>query len=664
MPPRSRLTLMRALIPVGLLALLSACVPTSTTTTTTPPPSYNCGFTPMAWVEPATGSGTPQVWAIPDCGGPRQITHLRATELSNDGCPTIRLLGYPMLAPDLRHILVGVDCTPPGSAGTAGVLLVVDVATGRYERAAPGGRAAAPTVAGDTTRTYGWVDDSHVVGLSVEGAFEHTLNGASTELLGPDVVDLVVRGNTLFYQNPEIAGHRDTTIRTYDLTSQADQTVAIQSSVTMPNNLPPAYYPTGGHLQGWDVSPDGLHIAYEVTAPATAPASVSTSRIYYADANGQNATRIASYTGTDRPVKLRFSPDGKRIAITESEPVPDAIVACVNTAGHRGDPCLEFYSSDVYDYPAWTIDGASFYATAVPSATGSYSAGLYQFKINGSSTGTLFRPNAYHVWSVLPYVANQADVCAQILPSAAAASAPGGFGGLSFPAGAVMTPPLASFGATGQFTLRDTDVCYQGTVAQVNGGASTSVFAQLLGAAWGHNPTYPYGGDVQATCVSGGTCFKASPTANPEHYLSFEGLGAWGSGTGYVVYHLRLATPPAAPSCDPHWFNSSVPYIYGEVPPLTKSSSAATFGGAGGGHHPGPLMCSAGTQASILTFLQAHSGGTPRHVTANSFDICLPAGGGFYYADTYLVGGGGYPNGYANEWYVDMSIPVFTAPTC
>lgn len=336
----------------------------------------------------------------------------------------------------------------------------------------------------------------------------------------------------------------------------------------------------------------------------------------------------------------------------------------MNTAGHRGDPCLEFYSSDVYDYPAWTIDGASFYATAVPSATGSYSAGLYQFKINGSSTGTLFRPNAYHVWSVLPYVANQADVCAQILPSAAAASAPGGFGGLTFPAGAVMTPPLASFGATGQFTLRDTDVCYQGTVAQVNGGASTSVFAQLLGAAWGHNPTYPYGGDVQATCVSGGTCFKASPTANPEHYLSFEGLGAWGSGTGYVVYHLRLATPPAAPSCDPHWFNSSVPYIYGEVPPLTKSSSAATFGGAGGGHHPGPLMCSAGTQASILTFLQAHSGGTPRHVTANSFDICLPAGGGFYYADTYLVGGGGYPNGYANEWYVDMSIPVFTAPTC
>jgi hypothetical protein len=90
--------------------------------------------------------------------------------------------------------------------------------------------------------------------------------------------------------------------------------------------------------------------------------------------------------------------------------------------------------------------------------------------------------------------ATPAASCATILPGVTAPTSISGFGGLIYPARAVATPLHASYGGTGQFTIQEIDVCFQGTTQQVAGPFSChcSVYANLLGTGWGFNSTYPY----------------------------------------------------------------------------------------------------------------------------------------------------------------------------
>jgi hypothetical protein len=251
--------------------------------------------------------------------------------------------------------------------------------------------------------------------------------------------------------------------------------------------------------------------------------------------------------------------------------------------------------------------------------------------------------------------------CATLVPGATAATAPSSFAGLQFPSGAVMTSLQAAAGGTGQFLLDSTNVCYHGTVDQVNGPYSghSSVFAYLLGSGWGYS-TFPADGLHQAACGSGVRCFRSSPTTNPEHYLAFDHLTS--PTTGYVTYRLRLATPPTTPSCNPTFY-ASRPYIYGflgyAVPPLTKESDTAAGGGYAGGYAYG--LCSAGTPATILAFMRASAmaaGQTVLNSTATGFNTCVPGPGhGSYQEIIFGVSSG-------NEWEIRVSIPIFTTPTC
>lgn len=248
--------------------------------------------------------------------------------------------------------------------------------------------------------------------------------------------------------------------------------------------------------------------------------------------------------------------------------------------------------------------------------------------------------------------------CATLLPGAAAAAAPAGFTGLQFPSGAVMTALHASYGGTGQFAVQETDVCYAGTVDEVNGPFSghSSVFAYLFGSGWGQANTFPTNGAAQANCPAGGpACFRTSD----EHYLYFEHLQS--PLTGFVTYHLRLATPPPAPSCNPTYYGPSVPYSYTYgtwgLPPLSKVSSFALGGGHAGGYDYG--VCSAGTPASILAFMLASvaaAGATAHQVTATSFCVSYMQGG-FYGEDGVSVGSG-------NEWALHHTVPAGTSPLC
>jgi hypothetical protein len=248
--------------------------------------------------------------------------------------------------------------------------------------------------------------------------------------------------------------------------------------------------------------------------------------------------------------------------------------------------------------------------------------------------------------------------CATILPGAGATSAPAGFDTLHFPTGAVMKPLASSAGGTGQFTVQQTDVCYSGTADAVNGpfSAHTSVFAMLLATGWGQGNTFPSDGQSQAACAAGNYCLHNGT----EYYVALESIQS--PLTGYVTYHLKLATPPAAPTCNPTYYGPSVAYSYtfGDwaVPPLTKVSSFALGGGHAGGYDYG--VCSAGTPASILAFMQAAvtaHGDTPHQVTATSFCTSYSPGAGAYGEYVFRVGTG-------NEWVISRTSPASSTPIC
>jgi hypothetical protein len=248
--------------------------------------------------------------------------------------------------------------------------------------------------------------------------------------------------------------------------------------------------------------------------------------------------------------------------------------------------------------------------------------------------------------------------CATILAGAGATSAPAGFDALKYPAGAVMKPLASSFGGAGQFSVQQTDACYPGTPDAVNGPFSghSSVFANLLGAGWGQANTFPGDGQTQAACAAGNFCLRDSG----EHYVALESIQT--PLAGFVTYHLRLATPPAAPTCNATYYGPSVAYSYTfnnwAVPPLTKENDFVFGGGHAGGYNYG--LCSAGTPATILAFMQAAvtaHGDTPHQVTATSFCVSFSPGAGAYGEYVFKVGSG-------NEWEIDRTAPASGPPIC
>lgn len=259
--------------------------------------------------------------------------------------------------------------------------------------------------------------------------------------------------------------------------------------------------------------------------------------------------------------------------------------------------------------------------------------------------------------------------CAALLPGATAATPIPGFTTYTlFPTGSVMKPLQTAYGGTGEFTIRETTLCYPGTVSQVNGPYSghTSIYATLLGMGLDFNSGFPYDGVTAAdACASGANCFNTNGLSNFEHYISFEKLTS--PQSGFVTYRLRVASPPANPACSPPsdysgqsiihtWkITSAVTYA---VPPLTKGSTANSGSGYAGGNLF--WLCSAGSGATILQFMkgvaQSH-GEALLHSTSTSFEVCLEQSAGQYFSITITTSTG-------DVWEMNQTVPVFTDPTC
>ena len=363
------------------------------TATPTPPPHA------IAWVQPGGGGSPAAIWASINDGPPTQITHVGPPNMPCVGPETF---GSPMFSPDLAHIVVAAaGCTVDSQIyGSVDIVTVAGGAIAQVPLPAPG-------VVLTNVRSYGWIDTNTIFALGPftngPGGVRYTLGaGSTTPLTGipNDVIEGVARGATLFYA-------------TADSTSgggfPAIHTVLHRYSLSSPANLPGTIdlggfgmfpgSPGDFHYEGWDASPDGEHVVYQVTVAqrfveVQGGGGIASQAVYYAKADGSGASQIVQYMVTKSNVRMRISPNGKLVGITEAFGTPDVLSGCVDSPGKKGDPCLQFYSPDAVGYPAWIWDSSNMIATA----SGGPPTVLYRYT-PGHFAGAIYAAAGYNPWS-------------------------------------------------------------------------------------------------------------------------------------------------------------------------------------------------------------------------------------------------------------------------
>jgi len=192
--------------------------------------------------------------------------------------------------------------------------------------------------------------------------------------------------------------------------------------------------------------------------------------------------------------------------------------------------------------------------------------------------------------------------CAQ-LPGFASASALT-LPNVELPAGAVATAPTTSGGDAGEFSLAAYNVCVPDTTADLtvaSGKGPKPFLTLLLLSGWEPIGTFPGDGRIQSDC--GETKCFALP--DDQRYLAVDSVKALGNGL--VTFHLRHATPPPGPVCDPGAFPDTSYQLTSDqgngvlipLPPLSRVGKGQ--GAAGATYIP---ICSAGTPASINAFFE------------------------------------------------------------
>jgi hypothetical protein len=361
--------------------------PTATATTPPPPPHA------LAWIQ-SNGSAN-NIWASINNAAPAQITNAPPPAGS---CLSVETWGYPVFAPDLQHILVpSTECTVDSQV--FGPLFIVTVPGGAVQQV--------PLPASTHVRTnlpsYGWINSTTIFAVDwqsvTSSVVTYTLGAGNTATLPglPTTVnEAVVRGNTLFYQqqdNNGVVNHRQqihSTVHRYDLNSHT----VLSGAVDQGNFLMPLGSPGDLHGPGWDATPDGQHVVFQTTTPATNQAMIASEAMMYANADGSGASTITQYMNTLSLVRVRMAPDGLHVGITEANGTPNVLSACVNSPGLQGDPCLQFYSPDAHGEPAWQWDSSHMYATSYNGPTQSL-----QIYTPGQFNGAQFAASAYNPWN-------------------------------------------------------------------------------------------------------------------------------------------------------------------------------------------------------------------------------------------------------------------------
>jgi hypothetical protein len=346
--------------------------------TATPAPAPPHVF---AWYQ-YDSHATPQVWASVNGGSPHQITHVAPPPA--DGCDTEVAWSPPVFSPDLTHIAAALGSYNCGDGDLEGPASVLSASSGAIS-VVPGNHNIRLT-----ERTAGWLDASNIWFVSTGNIYTYHLGAASaTQLPGiSGAVEGAVRGSTLFWDSVDTssASSWSYTLHRYDLGVHS----ALAGSISLGAWGTCACSPGDLHTPGWDASPDGSHVVYQLITAHIAPSGgIASSRIYYSHADGSGASQIAHYMVTDSMVKLQISPDGQWVAFTNALPSPATLTASVSTPGGAGDSTFHGYTPDTYNYPVWKWDSTQFWAGKVDVANadpGASTGSLYRFNRGGSSS--------------------------------------------------------------------------------------------------------------------------------------------------------------------------------------------------------------------------------------------------------------------------------------
>jgi hypothetical protein len=277
------------------------------------------------------------------------------------------------------------------------MVCVIDVATGATT-AVPG------SFAFTDMRSVGWIDDA-TLWYAGGNLAVYSLSAANVVTLpGTDgAYDAVLRGTTFFYLAATFStstASATASLRRYSLTTHSSLGVPISlGAFDLPTSLSQAGY-IG--LPGWDASPDGTHVAYQMmTAAAVSSGNhtgIASTLAYVASVDGSSPRPILQSMPMTSPLNLRFSPDGSQVAATEQIPGSDIASGCVASSGASGDPCVHTYTvpeelSDLA-YPVWAPDGHSFLVGASSPGGGLWRYGL------GATSGVLVWRDGYSPWAV------------------------------------------------------------------------------------------------------------------------------------------------------------------------------------------------------------------------------------------------------------------------
>jgi hypothetical protein len=206
--------------------------------------------------------------------------------------------------------------------------------------------------------------------------------------------------------------------------------------------------------------------------------------------------------------------------------------------------------------------------------------------------------------------------CAQLVPGSAPFTSLSAVPGLTLPSGAYLSGGASSGGGAGQYQVTTYTICFQGAESAVN-GPSGSTLSQLAAAGWVLNNLFPdpTNNAYLDYCSGSHNCVNSKGSPTP---FTFVGFAQYVSHpNGYTTFTLQVATI-AAPSClnDPQYYSgtpkytlyedgssassSGDPFSHFQMPPATRVS---TFLGGGTAGSTYVYFCSAGTQATVVSFL-------------------------------------------------------------
>jgi hypothetical protein len=212
----------------------------------------------------------------------------------------------------------------------------------------------------------------------------------------------------------------------------------------------------------------------------------------------------------------------------------------------------------------------------------------------GVSTGGSSTPTAAPTSTVV------AKTCAEVAGFAGAT--PVNIANTQFPKDTVVTAPTTTGGGTGQFAVKEYDGCAPNTDVNltVQTGKGPEPFFHLQEFyGWAPSPTFPNDGEIQAACAAN-SCLDFGQ----EHSRFLSVTTATALPNSLVTFHLRVTTPPSAPTCGSNFTNSPLKgyqltsFFGAPLPPLTLGVPDDASGGL-----RGEDLCGPGTAASITAFL-------------------------------------------------------------